>query len=294
MSVLSSQNANQVHQQAPRWKESPELRILSWNIYMLPYLSLFNDNDQRSKAIAERLNGSDYHIIVFQEAFSRKCRNIMSRILMASFPFQYGPANDVTFSLRTNSGLWIVSKFPLTQLDQLKFSVSKGFDVVARKGAVLFEGHFKGSKFQLLATHLQSEDSPDLRRKQCSEIREHLLNPHHQNDTPQFLCGDFNIDMFDSAQYFEMLRILDASNGQVNGEMMVTYDEINNNLAYRPNGKRRIIDYALVRNASIIERVERKVQTFLSGIGEGETNLSDHYAMEFSVNFLETRELSTL
>jgi len=74
--------------------------------------------------------------------------------------------------------------------------------------------------------------------------------------------------------------------------MMVTYDEINNNLAFRPNGKRRIIDYALVRNASIIERVERKVETFLSGIGEGETNLSDHYAMEFNVNFFEINELS--
>jgi len=292
MSVLTSQNAYQVHQQVPRWKESPELRILSWNIYMLPYLSLFNDNDQRSKAIAERLNGSDYHIIVFQEAFSSKCRNIMSRILLASFPFQYGPANGSKFSLRTNSGLWIVSKFPLTQLDQLQFSVSKGFDIVARKGAVLFEGRFKGSKFQLLATHLQSDGSHELRRKQCSEIRECLLNVHHQKDTPQFLCGDFNIDMFDSAQYMEMLRILDASNGQVNGEMMVTYDEINNNLAFRPNGKRRIIDYALVRNASIIERVERKVETFLSGIGEGETNLSDHYAMEFNVNFFEINELS--
>jgi len=292
MSVLTSQNANQVHQQVPRWKESPELRILSWNIYMLPYLSLFNDNDQRSKAIAERLNGSDYHIIVFQEAFSSKCRNIMSRILLASFPFQYGPANGSKFSLRTNSGLWIVSKFPLAQLDQLQFSVSKGFDIVARKGAVLFEGRFKGSKFQLLATHLQSEDSHELRRKQCSEIREHLLNPHHQKDIPQFLCGDFNIDMFESAKYMEMLRILDASNGQVNGEMMVTYDEINNNLAYRPNGKRQILDYALIRNAGIIDKVERKVQTFLTGIGEGETYLSDHYAMEFNVNFSEINELS--
>jgi len=292
MSVLSSQNANQIHQQVPRWKESPELRILSWNIYMLPYLSLFNDNDQRSKAIAERLNGSDYHIIVFQEAFSSKCRNIMSRILLASFPFQYGPANRSKFSLRTNSGLWIVSKFPLTQLDQLQFTVSKGFDIVARKGAVLFEGRFKGSKFQLLATHLQSEDSHELRRKQCSEIREHLLNPHHQKDIPQFLCGDFNIDMFESAKYMEMLRILDASNGQVNGEMMVTYDEINNNLAYRPNGKRQILDYALIRNAGIIDKVERKVQTFLTGIGEGETYLSDHYAMEFNVNFSEINELS--
>jgi len=290
----SSHNANQTIHPLPRWKESSELRILSWNIYLLPYLSLFNNNDQRAKTIAEQLNGSDYHIIVFQEAFSSKCRNIMSRILQASFPFQYGPANDARFSLKTNSGLWIVSKIPLTQLDQWQFRKSKGFDAVARKGAVIFEGQFKGSNFQLLATHLQANESHELRQKQCSEIREHLLNPHYQKDIPQLLCGDFNIDMFDSRHYLEMLRILDASNGLINGEMMVTYDEINNNLAYRPNGKRKILDYALVRNASVISTVERKVQTFLSGIGDAESHLSDHYAMEFSINFAEAKEYTTL
>lgn len=288
--LSSSHNANLVPQHTSRWQESSELRILSWNIYMLPYLSLFNDNDKRAKAIAERLNGSNYHLIVFQEAFSSKCRNIMSKILLAGFPYQYGPANEKRFSLRTNSGLWIVSKFPLTQLDQIKFSESKGYDAVARKGAVLFEGNFKGRNFQLLATHLQAEDSHDLRIKQCQEIKEHLLNPHFKKSIPQFLCGDFNIDMFDSGKYIEMLRILDASNGQINGERMVTYDEINNNLAYKPNGKRRILDYALVRNAEIIESIERKVQTFLTGVGDGESNLSDHYAMEVNVSFSETTE----
>lgn len=292
--LSSSHNANKIPRQTSRWQESSDLRILSWNIYMLPYLSLFNDNDKRAKAIAERLNGSNYHIIVFQEAFSSKCRNIMSKILLAGFPYQYGPVNDKGFSLRTNSGLWIVSKFPLTQLDQIKFSECRGYDAAARKGAVLFEGHFKGRNFQLLATHLQAEDSHDLRIKQCQEIKEHLLNPYFKKSIPQLLCGDFNIDMFESGKYIEMLRILDASNGQINGEMMVTYDEINNNLAYKPNGKRRILDYALVRNAEIIENIERKVQTFLTGVGDGETHLSDHYAMEVNVSFSETAEFASL
>ncbi|MCX6308711.1 MAG: endonuclease/exonuclease/phosphatase family protein [Bacteroidia bacterium] len=286
--LSSTHKANQAIYPVPRWKESSELRILSWNIYLLPYISLFNNNDQRAKAIAEQLNGSDYHIIVFQEAFSSKCRNIMSQILLASFPFQYGPANDSRFSLRTNSGLWIVSKIPLTQLDQLQFSVSKGFDVVARKGAVLLEGCFKGSKFQLLATHLQAKDSQALREKQCAEIKEHLLNPFFRKDTPQFLCGDFNIDMQDTTDYHQMLQILDATNGQISGNMLVTYDEVNNNLAYKPNGKKRILDYALVRNEGLIEKMERRVQTFLSGIGDGESHLSDHYAMDLSINFPET------
>jgi len=275
----------------PRWSTSSELRILSWNIYMLPYISLFNKNNQRAKAIAERLNGSDYHIIVFQEAFSSKCRNIMSRILLASFPYQYGPVNDARLSLRTNSGLWIVSKFQLNELEQLQFSASKGYDKVARKGAVLFEGLFNGSKFQLLATHLQAKDSQRLRAVQCAEIKAKLLNPFFNETTPQFLCGDFNIDMHDTRDYHEMLQILDAKNGHLSGNMMVTYDELENNLAFKANGKRKILDYALVRNDGLIEKIERKVQTFLSSIGEVESHLSDHYAMELCVNFLETSTL---
>lgn len=292
MFLLSSlQNANQAHLPVPRWSTSSELKILSWNIYMLPYISLFNDNDKRARAIAERLNGSDYHIIVFQEAFSSKCRNILSKILLERFPFQYGPVNESRFSLRTNSGLWIVSKFPLTKLDQVEFSKSKGYDVIARKGAVLFQGCFRGSKFQLLATHLQALDSQKLRELQCAEIREQLLNPYYREDTPQFLCGDFNIDMHDTADYHRMLQLLDATNGQLSGNMLVTYDEVENNLAYKANGKRKILDYALVRNEGLIEKLERKVQTFLSSFGEVESNLSDHYAMELCVNFPETSNL---
>ena len=84
-----------------------------------------------------------------------------------------------------------------------------------------------------------------------------------------------------------MLQILDAKNGELSGNIKVTYDELNNNLAYNANGKRKIIDYVLVRNGSLIEKIERKVQTFFTNIGGCESNLSDHYAMEFSVNFAE-------
>jgi len=262
-----------------------ELKILSWNIYMLPYISLFNNNDQRANKIADKLNESDYQIIVFQEAFSSKCRSVLAKKLSDKYPYQYGPANKNVLPFRTNSGLWIVSKMPLTKLGEFQFSICKGFDAVARKGAVLLEGNFKGIKFQLLATHLQADHSHALRDKQCAEIKEHLLNPYFREDTPQFICGDFNIDMEDTFNYSRMLQTLDAKNGELSGNIKVTYDELDNNLAYNANGKKRIIDYVLVRNEGLIEKMERKVQTFFSNIGENESNLSDHYAMEFSVNF---------
>ncbi|MDD3323029.1 MAG: sphingomyelin phosphodiesterase [Paludibacter sp.] len=261
------------------------LKILSWNIYMLPYISLFNRNAERARVIAEKLQYSDCQIIVFQEAFSSKCRNILSKRLAKAYPFQYGPVNKCIVPFRTSSGLWVLSKIPLNQLDKIKFSISKGFDMIARKGAVLFEGDFHDAKFQLLTTHLQADNSHLVRESQCSEIREHLLNQYFNPNIPQLICGDFNIDMADQVNYKQMLHILQASNGEITGDTKFTYDEIDNTLVKNALGKKKVIDYILVRNDQFIHQIERSVKTFYEKIGQRSSNLSDHYAMQADINF---------
>ena len=284
MTVFTQQTLTETPIQT-RWNDDKDLKILSWNIFMLPYISLFNNNGERAKAIAEKLHDSDYQIIVFQEAFSSKCRNILAKGMLKEYPFQYGPANRNNLPFKTNSGLWVVSKIPLTELGEFQFSRCAGFDAGARKGAVLFQGNFRGANFQLLTTHLQADNLSEVRGIQCAEIKEHLLNPFFRKDIPQLICGDFNIDMDDRPNYHQMLQTLDAQNGDLSGTVKVTYDEVNNNLARNTNGKRRIIDYVLVRNGALINKIERKVQTFFTFVGGVESNLSDHYAMEFKVSF---------
>ena len=252
---------------------------------MLPFISLFNSNADRAKAIAEELQYSDCQVIVFQEAFSSKCRRIMAKRLAKSYPFQYGPANKCYLPFRTNSGLWVVSKMPLNQMDKIQFSISKGFDVIARKGAVLFQGDFQGAAFQLLSTHLQADNSHHVRENQCAEIKEHLLNQYYNSNIPQIICGDFNIDMADHVNYKQMLHILEANNGAITGDTKFTYDEVDNTLAQNVSGKKKVIDYILVRNDQWIHKIERKVQTFYARIGRKPSNLSDHYAMEAVINF---------
>jgi len=273
---------------------SKSLKILSWNIYMLPYVSLFNGNGGRAKAIAARLLKTDYHIIVFQEAFSFKCRNILSKRLEKEFPYQYGPANKCLFPFRTNSGLWVISKIPLTLLDKIRFSLNKGYDNIARKGAILFQGDFQGAKFQLLTTHLQADNEHHVREKQCVEIKDHLLNQYFNPDIPQLICGDFNIDMHDHVNYKRMLRTLEAKNGVISGDVQFTYDEIDNTMARSILGKKRVIDYILVRNGQWIKHIERKVQTFCANIGHESSNLSDHYAMEAHINFNDSSIENTI
>ncbi len=262
-----------------------ELKILSWNVFLLPYISLFNDNGHRSMLISEKLKDSDYDIIVFQEAFSRKCRNIIGKNLKQSFPYQYGPANKTNFTYRTNSGLWIISKIQLCELGQIEFKNSKGFDAIAKKGAVLFEGIYNGANFQLLTTHLQADGLDTIRTEQCREISQKLLNPNYKNNTPQFICGDFNIDISDQHNYEIMLQTLDAKNGEISGALNVTYDEVQNNLAFKKNGKKKLIDYVLVRNETKTEKIERTVKTFFTTVSGKTSHLSDHYAMEFCVSF---------
>ena len=74
--------------------EMKEIKILSWNIYMLPHLDFKNSNKLRAEAIAKELSQGDYSIIVFQEAFDKNARNIIREVLHENFPFFYGPVNN--------------------------------------------------------------------------------------------------------------------------------------------------------------------------------------------------------
>jgi len=95
-------------------KENPPLKkikILSWNIYMLPHLVAAHSNkSERATVIGETLMRSDYDVIFFQEAFHSTARNKILTQLQNKFPYHAGPANRRFFSLKTNSGLWIFSK----------------------------------------------------------------------------------------------------------------------------------------------------------------------------------------
>src|SRR6266566_846971 len=108
--------AHQVIFSQPELKPSPQkkLKILSWNIYMLPHFAASKTRKaDRAYAIGELLAQSDYDVVFFQEAFHPRARKIILRDLNKTFLYHSGPANKKIFSLKTNSGLWIFSKHPI-------------------------------------------------------------------------------------------------------------------------------------------------------------------------------------
>ena len=258
---------------------SKTLRILSWNIYMLPPAVLKTGKIQRAKAIAEELMHTQYDIIVFQEAFHPGARRILLAKLAKLMPYQYGPAN--AGGLKVNSGVWILSKIKMDQIKEIKYKDCTGFDCYSKKGAVLLEGNKEGVTFQIIGTHLQSEGPQEIRQHQYEEIYNELAIPFQQPNIPQIICGDFNTSSLDQCSYNNMVCTLDCENGVLDGCITNTFREGNDQ-----------IDYILIRkNGCKIEQQHREIKEFFHNwIGRKNKfiqspELSDHNAMEIQIEF---------
>ena len=264
-------------------KAPKKISILSWNIYMLPGF-LGHGKKPRAEAIGQLLASSDYDIIVFQEAFHGNARKILSRLLTPAFPFQAGPANQKTLSLKTNSGIWIFSKYPIVESHSIIFQTRKGIDALSRKGALMVEINVDGQRVQLVGTHLQNAGGEWLRHSQCVELHNRLLRKYERLNVPQIVCGDFNIDRFRSEDGYQyMLDVLNAVDGPTTGTQRFSYDRSINDLTTEAGNARDLIDYILLRQWDHTIPAERTIRVFRHPWKQGHLDLSDHYAIEANV-----------
>lgn len=260
-----------------------KIKILSWNIYMLPAF-LGTGKKPRAEMIGQLLAASDYDVIVFQEAFLGSARNTISRLLQPAFPFQAGPANRKLVSLKTNSGIWIFSKHPIVSSHSIIYESRRGIDAFSRKGALLAEILFEGQSVQVVGTHLQNAGNDSIRYRQCFELSSRFLDKYARLDVPQIICGDFNIDRYRSGGgYRHMLQLLNAVDGTTMGHQAFSYDRVTNDLTSEPGNERDLIDYVLLRQPNGGTSGERRIRIFRTPWNLRHQDLSDHFALEADV-----------
>ncbi len=270
-----------------------EVRILSWNIFMLP-VSFFPKNGQleRAEAIVEQLRNQAYDIIVFQEAFEKKARQILWEGLKEKFPFSSGPGKGNMFKL--NSGVWILSKFAFTSEAHIEFNTCKIADCISKKGAILVEFMKNGKSFQVIGTHLQAEDYPEVRKKQFTDISDKLLKPFEKENVPQFIVGDLNTPSDDEVNYKEMLSLLNAEDKAPNKTKewlkdLITWGGRENDL-FEADANRvpQLLDYILLKsNGTQPAWMERTIEVIQQAWNKNKTkkDLSDHYAIAATVRY---------
>lgn len=266
----------------------PPLRILSWNIAMLPRFVKRFKKTTRARHIAQILRESDYQMIVFQEAFFLDSRRVLRKGLRDSFPYEFGPANRGGLTHKTSSGIWILSKLPMQHLQEIEFSqVATSDDKLARKGAMLVEAEWQGQAFQVVGTHLNAGGPDSVRRSQMSEIAGLLLEPHQREGVPQFICGDMNTGD-EEERYGFMLDTMKAVDGPYSGPRQWTTDSETNDLRKKPNQKqkRRRIDFILYRGNGCPEPwLDRQIPIIESAWSEEHKSLSDHHPVDIVVWF---------
>ena len=253
---------------------------------MLPPLAKFTGKQRRARKIGALLKDSDFDIFVFQEAFHGAARRKIWRRLKENFPYKLGPANKRWYSLKTNSGIWMVSKIPLTEVGTIDFKECDGIDCWSRKGALLAKGEFHGQEFQILGTHLEAGGTEELKAGQYREL-DGLLSEHGKEGVPQVICGDFNTHRRDSARYDLMLETLGAENAIFDGEQQFTSDgELNDIKIARDDKKKRSwIDYVFYRSNGIDANIKRYVRMPRTWWSENFQDLSDHFAVEAQLIF---------
>src|SRR6185312_3654471 len=223
-----------------------------WNIYMLPRLFVHTGQCLRAKQIAAVLRNQDADVIVFEEAFDNKARNIIREGLKDVFPYESGDPRKNKF-YKTSCGVWIISKVPIHVIKQIFYDQAQGADKLASKGAILVEGQKDGFCFQLIGTHLQSDPNSgknvqSIRNVQYAQLRSQLLEPYAEENVPQFLAGDFNTIEADSINHVEMVGSLKLNQCQMEGEKCYSYDYGNNDLIVTVDGqpqlsRPQLIDY---------------------------------------------------
>lgn len=263
------------------------LSVLSWNIYMLPTGIKFTGKRKRAKAIGDYFAKSHHEVLIIQEAFHHGARRkILSRI-KSVYPHRVGPVFKQYFSIKTSSGIWILSKLPMKTLGKVRYSERWGFDnKMARKGAVMVEVEKDGQPFQIVGTHLNAGGPLEVRASQLRQIRDELIIPFYDPSKPLIVAGDMNISKSDKAGHDSLLTILDMKSYDLTGIYPYTVDYCMNDIIAARSEECDIIDYVFVKDKEKkVRRVERFIPLIEARWSARFKSLSDHNPIEMKIHF---------
>ncbi len=226
-----------------------EIKVMTWNIFMVPPVVFKSCQLERAYLIADYVKNINPDIIAFNETFMSSTRSVIYEKLKSNYPYQ----SDITKSgiLKSNSGVWIFSKFPIEKQDFIIYKKKKGSDIFANKGATFIEVKINNKKMQLISTHMQSliKFKPT-RAVQYRQLKSELVDKHFDDAVPQFIVGDLNCNYYDTVEYKLMHQLLDVAPFYYTGEKY-SWNGMQNDLAYKfSEHSLETLDYILLRNSS--------------------------------------------
>jgi endonuclease/exonuclease/phosphatase family metal-dependent hydrolase len=262
-----------------------ELKVLTWNVHMIPRPVSFSKQEERTQYITNALQRAEYDIIFLQEAFSKSFRKDLSRGLKHLYPYQRHLNKSNNFFHFVSSGLMVMSKIPFKVLQRHYFKDCIFADCFSSKGILLVEFHHQKKLFQAALTHMQAwpdQIAIEVRKKQLAEIRS-LLNMFHKSGTPQILIGDLNINGLESTEYPQALLSLSMTSTPLEGLIKNTNSfNIDCFKSIDEKMKPLWLDHIWLRESGTQTKIlSKKVREFSARFESGKScSLTDHNAVE--------------
>jgi endonuclease/exonuclease/phosphatase family metal-dependent hydrolase len=241
----------------PHHMNSSQLRIVSFNIWDLPYWFVKN-RKQRILQIAEYLQRLDAEIICLQESFDVHHRRLLYEHLGLERYYASGGFEETRkvplASFDTTGGLVIFSKFPIIQYKFIPFNqfTPSLIEHIGRKGLLEATIETPYGVIQVFNIHLHVGKNflaHSIRVKQLKSVLDRMKS---QPNLPIILAGDFNENaLMEQKEFVTILqsRGLTHSLHFEQYEFMPSYRIKNpfvNNWLNRSKYSRRL-DYILVR-----------------------------------------------
>jgi endonuclease/exonuclease/phosphatase family metal-dependent hydrolase len=241
----------------PHQMNSSQLRIVSFNIWDLPYWFVKN-RKQRILQIAEYLQRLDAEIICLQESFDVHHRRLLYEHLGLERYYASGGFEETRkvplASFDTTGGLVIFSKFPIIQYKFIPFNqfTPSLIEHIGRKGLLEATIETPYGVIQVFNIHLHVGKNflaHSIRVKQLKSVLDRMKS---QPNLPIILAGDFNENaLMEQKKFVTILqsRGLTHSLYFEQYEFMPSYRIKNpfvNNWLNRSKYSRRL-DYILVR-----------------------------------------------
>lgn len=256
-----------------------EVKILSWNVFMLPKPLKFSKQVERTVMITAELKKLNHDVIVLEEAFMESFRDSVASTLKETYPYQQELGRSGSITQVMTSGVYVLSRIPFQVLGHSYYKECGKADCYASKGVLLLQF----PKFQLAATHLQSGQTiriKKIRATQLVQIRDLLLK-HKTEKMPQLLVGDLNINALKGDEYLEAQKLLGMTSAPLGGgEVSSSSNNIN---CYDPRTQVRTkwIDHMFEAPHGSEMKLLSKTLVILKGKFDDKTcDLSDHHAIE--------------
>lgn len=270
-----------------------DVKLLAWNVYMLPKPIKWSIQGDRTDLIAEALKKVDHDVILLEEAFKAGFREKVGKALKATHPYQVSLGRSGYWKHVMPSGLFAVSRYPMRRLTYDYYNVCTKMDCYSSKGVMILEVELPfGKKVHIATTHLnagQQDVSKNVRATQLEQIveLEKTLTNEETPKIPLVLAGDLNINGH-GEEFGRSLTALNMTSTPLENPEVPSSGYKVSCYKNREGAVGKWVDHILLDpRQSKTEVLNKRIRTFFAPIKGTECALSDHQAVEATIRIYE-------